>query len=89
MRARMRMPGIDDAGRIANQPDLHAGFRILDQILAVERAPDLVVEALLPRLHIAVNGDHVNEGLAFYFPGEAGIWLSSMYRSSQMWPSTS
>ncbi len=36
--ARMRVQRIDEAGRIANQADLHAGVGIGEEILAKERA---------------------------------------------------
>jgi hypothetical protein len=55
MRAWMRMPWVDGAGRVADQADLHARVRILDQVLAIERAADLFVRTLFPGKRVAVD----------------------------------
>src|ERR1700724_739274 len=56
MRARMLVERVDDAGGVADQAYLHAGIRIFDQVLTKQRAPDLLVGALLPLNGIGVEG---------------------------------
>jgi len=47
--ARVRVVGVDDAGRIPHEPNHHAGLRIAEQLLAIERSADLLIESLFPR----------------------------------------
>src|SRR5262249_13749697 len=58
----MGVARVDDAGGIAHQADEHPGLRIAEQLLAKERPPDLLVEVLLPRQTVGIEGEELAGG---------------------------
>src|SRR5437762_9708643 len=56
MPARMRVERIDDARRIADNADLHAGFWIGIEIFPKQRPPELLIEPLFPRHLRRIDG---------------------------------
>jgi hypothetical protein len=53
----MNVTGVNDAGRVTEDPDLDTGFGIFNQILPIERLSEMLVPQFLPR-----QGDCVNCG---------------------------
>jgi len=61
MPAGMRVAGIDDSRRIADESYQHAGLGIREELLAIDRLPDFFVKALFPWKFVGVDRDKAAE----------------------------